>query len=45
MILRLAVLFYGCELTVSGVKNRTRLNEWSLMGVSLVLIGKLLSSA
>jgi UDP-GlcNAc:undecaprenyl-phosphate GlcNAc-1-phosphate transferase len=45
LLLRMAVLFYGCELTVSSARNPARANEWSLVGVALVLLGKILSIA
>jgi UDP-GlcNAc:undecaprenyl-phosphate GlcNAc-1-phosphate transferase len=45
LLLRLAVLFYGCELTVSSARNPARANQWSLIGVALVLLGKILSVA
>lgn len=45
LLLRLAVLFYGCELTVSGAGRPTRASEWSLVSVALVLLVKIFAIA
>ena len=44
VIVRLAILFYASELAISGNLARGRkLSQWSLIGASLLLIGKTLS--
>jgi len=44
VIVRLAVLFYASELAITGRStNASRVPQWSLIGVSLLLLGKALS--
>jgi UDP-GlcNAc:undecaprenyl-phosphate GlcNAc-1-phosphate transferase len=46
VIVRLAILFYASELAISGSQARARgLSQWSLIGASLLLLGKTLSLA
>jgi UDP-GlcNAc:undecaprenyl-phosphate GlcNAc-1-phosphate transferase len=41
LIVRLALLFYACELAVDGNRGREApVQEWSLIGAAVVLIGK-----
>ncbi|MGB0129516.1 MAG: hypothetical protein WBP72_17885, partial [Rhodocyclaceae bacterium] len=46
LLLRLAVLFYGCELAVSGMGwRRRRANALSVLGVAFVLLVKVFATA